>query len=80
MTFLDDLEPHPVADMERYAEPLGDRGQFWCDDQLVGVVWRRGCPWRLTSLLIIPGRLLVKRTDARAQPGSTAECRVLIVS
>ena len=33
--FLDDLEPHPVADVEGYAELLGDLGQFWCDDQLV---------------------------------------------
>jgi hypothetical protein len=39
--FLDDLEPHPVADVERYAEPLGDLGQFWCDDQLVGMASTR---------------------------------------
>ena len=36
--FLDDFEAHPVADVERYAEPLGDLGHFWRDDELVRVV------------------------------------------
>jgi hypothetical protein len=42
---FDDLEPHPVAGVQGYAESLGDLGQLGRDDELVSVNrpgWRRG--------------------------------------